>query len=63
MDNTKEANTLIKCMTIGYNGCHYCPIMYKHQCLVGITEDLDYLKALIDLDMEFDAGKVLNFEK
>jgi hypothetical protein len=44
---------LEKCALDGVDGCSTCKYMYKHHCFVTDEGDLDYLKALFDLNEEF----------
>jgi len=55
----ERSNQLERCAISGANGCHECELMYKHRCLVKYNGDLDYLKALVDLDEEFPSVKLL----
>jgi hypothetical protein len=49
----KFDNLLEKCIVDGAQGCYNCKYMYKHHCFVADNGDLDYLKALFDLNEEF----------
>jgi len=54
------AESLEHCIIDGAQGCFYCKFMYKYHCLVGFPGDLDYLKALVDLDEEFPSVNALD---
>jgi hypothetical protein len=56
MNTNKEADILIECSLQGYYGCINCKYMYYNKCLLTTNykkDDLDYLKAMIDLNEEF----------
>ena len=56
MNVYKKADTLIECAIAGLNGCYSCKYNYKHKCLLNNNYNkmnIDYEKALIDLDEEF----------
>lgn len=56
MNNIKECDLVMECAIAGFNGCYNCKYMYKHKCMLKENYDkidLDYEKALIDLDEEF----------
>jgi len=44
---------MYECPVDGAKGCALFKFEYKNHCLMGQNGDLDYLKAMVDLEEEF----------